>query len=302
MDNLKNLADVIFPVKAFHDSGGLGIDRLYKVYRYRPHLAQVDLDTVAEVPVNCWRRSQQGEQPAAVAAIRAVVPEAGQQQPAGGEGEVQLPQREEEPAEPAAVQPGDQPAGQQGTARGSRVPMSPLPLVLTPRLGRGGPEGWSKEWAEEMPLPNSFEECVLLVRNSYASRVMEGWLQLELDHCEMEVSGDFMPEAPNWPRVAVPGRPGLWTRFLPPAPGDMTGGVLAVVDHLQREPQARAQASPVAPSCSSGLLFPQHAWQAVAAGELELHQALKDMQRVDRFCRVQGQLEGAPSVAAVPLG
>jgi hypothetical protein len=47
--------------------------------------------------------------------------------------------------------------------------------------------------------------------------------------------GTSCQEAPNWPRVAVPGRPGLWTRFLPPAPGDMTGGVLAVVDHLQRE-------------------------------------------------------------------
>jgi hypothetical protein len=177
MDNLKNLANVIFPSRPSTTPVGWALTACTRCTGTGPTWRRWTWTRWRRCRSDCWRRGQQEEQPAAVAAIRAVVPEAGQQQPAGGEGEVQLPQREEEPAEPAAVQPGDQPASQQGTARGSRVLMSPLPLVLTPRVGRGGPEGWSKEWAEEMPLPNSFEECVLLVRNSYASRVMEGWLQ-----------------------------------------------------------------------------------------------------------------------------
>jgi hypothetical protein len=55
VDGLDHLAQAIYPTVADHQLGGMGVDRVFRTYRFRPRYA-TDIDpTVAEVPVRCWR-------------------------------------------------------------------------------------------------------------------------------------------------------------------------------------------------------------------------------------------------------
>ena len=55
VDGLRPLADYIIPTAADHHWGGVGVDRLTRVYTYRPYLASMGDVQQSSVPVRCWR-------------------------------------------------------------------------------------------------------------------------------------------------------------------------------------------------------------------------------------------------------
>lgn len=69
MPHSEKLYQATFPTVLDHKVGGLGVDRVDKVYRYRPgYAASGDKATVASIPVRCWR-SECSQAGAAAAAL-----------------------------------------------------------------------------------------------------------------------------------------------------------------------------------------------------------------------------------------
>jgi hypothetical protein len=85
VEGLQHLADALFPAILDHQFGGMGVDRVSRVYRYRPRLKEGDKETVGEVPVRCWRPEPQREGAVGlVASVSGLLPSGEQEQQGEG--------------------------------------------------------------------------------------------------------------------------------------------------------------------------------------------------------------------------
>jgi hypothetical protein len=91
MPEAEGLYQVAYGALADHQAGGMGVDRVDQVYRYRPRYASHgDKHTVAEIPVKCFKAPAQAHQAAAVVAWREVSAEEWEAELAAGEQQVKV--------------------------------------------------------------------------------------------------------------------------------------------------------------------------------------------------------------------
>jgi hypothetical protein len=81
VEGLKHLADALYPAMLDHQFGGAGVDRVSRVYRYRPKLGEGDKEVTGEIPVRCWRPDSQREETVGlVASVGGMLPSGEQEE------------------------------------------------------------------------------------------------------------------------------------------------------------------------------------------------------------------------------
>jgi hypothetical protein len=179
VEGLKHLAEVLFPSVLDHQFGGVGVDRVDRVYRFRPSLKEGDRQLIGEVPVECWRQVPEQGVAAPVVAMMALQPEPEEQQ-----GEVRAAPGSQGLSQPLIPEPRDAAGG---------LPVLPLVLAAPQRergLGRFCGPGVEAQEGQEQWL-----EVLERQRSVVLAAVMSPWVRgLEESLQRVQAQEDFMAD------------------------------------------------------------------------------------------------------------